>query len=104
MVEGPSDPKTVVAAARRIAASDNEGVCHEAHMVDAVSGRHRARSVGPDRRRVEAGTLVAVGAVIVCPLMMLLMMGGGMHRLARRHQGDQELANTSPAEDVTTPS
>ena len=51
---------------------------------------------------VEAATLVTVGAVIACPLMMILMMGGGMHRLARRHQGDQEPANTSPAEDVTS--
>ena len=50
---------------------------------------------------VEAGTLVAIGAVIACPLMMILMMGGGMHRLGHRRQAGNEPADTAPSEDAT---
>ena len=51
---------------------------------------------------VEAGTLVVAGAAIACPLMMLLMMGGGVHRLAHRAHGGQAPADTSPEEDAAT--
>lgn len=51
---------------------------------------------------VEAGTLVAVGAAIACPLMMLLMMGGGMHRLTRQRDAGHKPADTSPSEDDRT--
>lgn len=50
---------------------------------------------------VEAGTVVVAGAAIACPLMMLLMMGGGIHRFAHRGRGGHEPADTSPAKDAT---
>jgi choline-glycine betaine transporter len=47
---------------------------------------------------VEAGTLLVAAAVLACPLMMLLMMGG-MFGMARRH-GSQHGSDASPHEDA----
>jgi hypothetical protein len=47
---------------------------------------------------VEAGTLLVGVAVLACPLMMLLMMGG-MFEMARRH-GTKQASDASPQEDA----
>ena len=36
---------------------------------------------------VHAGTLLAVGVALACPLMMILMMGGMVHGAHRMHTG-----------------
>jgi hypothetical protein len=52
---------------------------------------------------VQAGTILAVGAVLVCPLMMLLMMGGmghgrGGHGAAREeHAEDRDHTPEAPS-------
>ena len=50
---------------------------------------------------VQAGTLLAIGAAVACPLMMLLMMGGGIHKIAHRQPG-REPSDTSPTGDPAT--
>ena len=47
---------------------------------------------------VEAGTLFVAAVAIVCPLMMLLMMGG-MFQMARRH-GAKQTSDPSPQENA----
>lgn len=53
---------------------------------------------------VEAETIVVAGAALACPLMMLLMMGGGIHRLAHRGQDAHARADPAPEKPTTTQS
>ena len=48
---------------------------------------------------VQAGAILAFGAALLCPLMMVLMMGGMAHGMARGRDGHGAAAEEH-AEDV----
>ena len=42
---------------------------------------------------VNLNTVLVSGAVLACPLMMVLMMGGGFHAMRRRFDHDESTPN-----------